>query len=317
VLNNVGFGVPACVATLAALLWAERPSRRALGVLALELAAGLAAAFALVSALTLIRAGTLPHLGMLLRYASLFAGSGFGMFPIVPTIGVSTIIFLTYVAAIGTATVRAVSGAPDRLLTGLLAWSGVFGLGIGAYYVGRSHPEVLTNMFPAWALSLVLLLVVVLRGIASRPSRLPSLAELAVLVGFGVLACSLAQTPAPWSQIDRLGRTTRQRIAAPADVRFVVRHARPGEAVAILTTVGHRLAWQAHVADVTPYTGIESMPTRDQLDETLRDLRRAGGHTVVATVEEAMPEVVQSVERSGYRLVAVGGATGLAALSDR
>ena len=48
-----------------------------------------------------------------------------------PVIGISTVIYLTYVAAIRVATVRAVNGEPDRLMTGLLVWSGIFGLGVG------------------------------------------------------------------------------------------------------------------------------------------------------------------------------------------
>ena len=316
VLNNVEFGVPAYAATLAALVAAGPTSRRALGRLALELAAGSAAALALVSALTLVRAGSLPDLGLLVRYSELFAGSGFGMFAIVPVVGVSTIVLLTYVVAIGSATARAVERDADRLLTGLLAWSGVFGLGVGAYYVGRSHPEVLINMFPAWGLSVVLLTVAVVRS-ASRRGRLPGPAGIGCLVAFGVLVCSLAQTPLPWAQAERLGRTTQTRLIPPAAVRFVEQHTQPGEPVAILTAGGHRLADLAGVVNVTPYTGMESMPAREQLDETLRILRRAGGRRVIAAVEETVPEAVPAVEQAGFELTAVGAQVGLAVLVRR
>lgn len=316
VLNNVEFGLPAAAATFAALLWTTRPLRPALRRIAREAGVGLAAAFALVSVLTLLRAGSLPDLGLLVRYADLFAGSGFGMFPIVPTLGVSTIIFLTYVAAIGTATVRTLERAVDRLLTGLLVWSGVFGLGIGAYYVGRSHPEVLTNMFPAWALSIVLLTVAMLRDIAAT-RRPPAPGALLCLIGFGVLVCSLAQTPDPVAQVRRLEATTSARLTTPQAVAFIRGATRPGEPVAILTTVGHRLAVQAGVTDVTPYTGMESMPTREQLVQTLRLLRQAGGRKVIAAGEEAVPEAVHAVEQAGFRLSAVESAGQLVVLTKR
>jgi hypothetical protein len=316
VLNNVEFGVPACAATLAALLWARGRARPPLGLLALELVGGLAGALALVSALTAVRAGSLPRLGLLTRYSELFGGAGFGMFRIVPTLGVALIVFLTYVAAIGVATVRAVDDASDRLLTGLLAWSGVFGLGIGAYYVGRSHPEVLTNMFPAWALSLVLLTVVVLRDAVSG-ARLPPPAGLAVLVGFGVLVCSLAQTPTPWSQLRRLGETTPERIVPPDAVRFVRRYTHPGDPVAILTKTGHALALKAGVVNVTPYTGTESMPAREQLAETLRMLRQANGRAVFVGLNEPVPEAVQAVRNIGFRPVMLDERAGLLVLSRR
>jgi hypothetical protein len=77
-----------------------------------------------------------PALGATLA-ALLWGGSG----PTMPLLGLHVAIYLTYVAAIGTATVRAVRGEDGRLLTGLLAWSGVFGLGVGAYFAGRSTPD--------------------------------------------------------------------------------------------------------------------------------------------------------------------------------
>jgi len=314
VLNNVEFGLPACAATVAALLWTGASPLRLLGRIALDLCGGFVAALVLVTVLTVAAAGSPPHLGLLVRYADLFADSGFGMLPIVPTIGISTIVFLTYTAAVALATVRAVQGSEDRLLTGLLAWSGIFGFGLGAYYVGRSHPEVLTVMFPAWALSLVLLTIAVLRDTA-RSARLPGVAGLVCLVGFGVLVCSLAQTPAPWTQIDRLGDTTTERIVDPTAVAFVRQHTRPGEPVAVLTTSGHRLAFLAGVVDVTPYTGLESMPTRGQLGETLRMLRDAGGHVVFVGPSVAAPEAVRAMEHIGFRHIATQPETNMWVLS--
>jgi hypothetical protein len=300
-LNNTDFGLPALGATLAALLWTGGPpTRRSLGRLALEAALGLAAALALVSALTLATAGSLPHLELLVRYARLFALAGWGMLPMKPTIGVSTIVYLTYVAAIGTATVRAVNDEPDRLMTGLLAWSGIFGLGAGSYYMGRSHPEVLTNMFGAWALSVTLLFVVAVRAIAARATRRPAPAEVACLFAFGVLACSLAQLPTPWSQVQRLQRTGLELYSEPESQPFVALHTRRGEAVAILTPLGHRVGYNLGLDDVTPYTGSRSMPTVQQLDETLAELRDAGGRKVFLSLAEAWDDLPMALVQRGY-----------------
>ena len=305
VLNNGEFGIPALGATIAALLWAAgRPTRAALGALMLEAVAGLVCAYALVSVLTLGTAGSLPHLGLLFRYSRLFALGGFGLLPMTPTIGMSTIIYLTYVAAIGTATARAVSQERDRLLTGLLAWSGVFGLGIGSYYMGRSHPEVLTNMFCAWALSVTLLLVLTIRSIAARGARRPTIAQVACLFAFGVLVCSVAQMPTPWSQIARLRHTGLTIYSPPEGEQFVALHSHRGEAVAILTLLGHRIGYDLGLVDVTAYTGLRSMPTADQLDETLADLRAAGGRTVFLLAEETWQEVPGALASDGYKLVA-------------
>jgi hypothetical protein len=305
VLNNVDFGIPALGATVAALLWSR--TRSGLPRLAIEGAVGLAGAVALVSVLTLVTAGQLPHLELLFRYSRLFALAGYAMIPMHPTLGVSTIIYLTYVAAISVATVRAVGDEADRVMTGLLAWSGVFGLGIGSYYMGRSHPEVLTNMFPAWALCIALLFVVAVRTAAARPPRFPSLAEVACLLGFGVLVCSLPQTPTPWSQVDRLNRTGDRLYAPPLGEPFIAAHIRPGESVAILTGLGHRAAYDLGVIDVTRYSAAGSMPTVDQFDETLADLRAAGGRKVfLAKNEQAwtQTDVPDALSQRGYRVAA-------------
>lgn len=305
VLNNADFGIPALGATVAALLWSR--TRPGLARLAIEGAAGLAAAVALVSVLTLATAGGLPHLDFLFRFSRLFALAGWGMIPMQPTLGISTVIYLTYVAAIGVATVRAVGDEDDRVMTGLLVWSGVFGLGIGSYYMGRSHPEVLTNMFAAWALSVTLLFVLAVRAAAARPQRLPSLATVACLFGFGVLVCSLPQTPTPWSQVARLQRTGAPLYKQPLGAPFIAAHIRPGESVAILTGLGHLAAYDLGVTDVTPYAGVGSMPTVEQLDETLDELRAAGGRKVFfATPEQrwTQAEIPEALSQRGYRQVA-------------
>lgn len=129
-INNTDFGLAAAAATIVALALARpRPGRAALRRDALEALAGAAAALALVTGLVLARAGTLPQPSLLFHYAHVFAVEGFSMIRIRPLFGVDLVIYLTYVAAIGVATVRALQRRPGRLLTGMLAWSGVFGLG--------------------------------------------------------------------------------------------------------------------------------------------------------------------------------------------
>ena len=52
---------------------------------------------------------------------------------------------------------RALQREPDRLLTGMLAWSAVFGFGASAYFAGRSTQDNLPAMFFPWAFALALL----------------------------------------------------------------------------------------------------------------------------------------------------------------
>ncbi|HEU4703799.1 MAG TPA: hypothetical protein VFS37_15065, partial [Conexibacter sp.] len=201
-INNADFGVPALGACVAALLWTGAVRGR-LRTLALSLVAGLATAAALVVLLTLVRAGSLPQPGRIFEYARVYTRGGYTMLPM-PPFGVHVALYLTYVGALGVATVRALRGARDRVLTGMLAWSAIFGLGAASYYVGRSHPEALRAMFSAWALALVLLAVAALRALSTRPAPRRPIVIAVALFGFGIAVCSIAQLPAPWSQLRRI-----------------------------------------------------------------------------------------------------------------
>jgi len=301
VLNNGDFGAPALAATLAALLWsAPRLTWASLGRFAAIVAAGVATAIVLVAALTLVHAGALPQFGRLVDYARLYTVGGLALMPIPGIFGVHLLIFLTHAAAIVVATTRRLRGAPNRVLTGMLVWAGVFGLGAGSYYVGRSHPVGLAFQFSAWGLSLALLTVVAARELAGRQLRPTAVSAFVVLFGFGVMACSLAQTPTPWGQIDRLttahvptesqpdvqplvpsrSAEVRHFVASLADGRdhYVYKRGAP---VAILLTTGHRIADAYGVVNVSPYTGIDSLLTVQRIETMLDDLRAAGGNTVI------------------------------------
>jgi hypothetical protein len=304
VMNNSDFGIPALGATAVAIVaaadeprtrrwWAER-----LG----EALAGLFVAFALVSIVTLSRTGELPDLGLAFRYAHLIALAGYYLLPL-PWFGFWVAVYLTYAAALVVAALLITRGGP-RLEVGLLAWIGIFGFGSGAYYVGRSHSEVLIALFSTWALTVVFLLAILGRDLARRHGGL-SPALLALFAGFGLLVCSLGQFPAPWQSVERLQRHGPEIFQPTADVQFIAAHSSPGEPVALLMNLGQRISHEAGVDDVTPYSGIPSMPTKVQLNETLAALREAGGHKVfLREAPDAWPELTAALEHHGFRVAA-------------
>jgi hypothetical protein len=298
VLNNADFGVAAFGASMAAILWTSgRPRPWPLLRLGAHIAGGVAISLGLVTVLALVRAGTLPQFGRLLEYAAIYTRGSFAMLPVPGALGVHTIIYVTYVAAIATGTVRALARDDDRLTTGMLVWSGVFGLGAAAYYMGRSHPESLVSTFSAWALALALLTVVTVRGMIAHAGRRPALASLLVLFGFGVAVCSLAQTPTPWTQLQRLDgqhgtrdvflRGQRQPFVPVASQRLFFSSTRYGDKmyvkegtpVANLTTGGHRISEAFGVRNVARYTGT-SVAGPEMLKTVIEDLRDAGGNTL-------------------------------------
>jgi hypothetical protein len=302
-MNNTDHGIPALGALVAALVWTGPLSWRRLRTLALQGLAGLATAFALVSVLTLVRAGALPDLASLLRFARLYAGAGFAMLPM-PTLGLHTIIYMTFAATLAVATVRALNHDTDRSLTGALAFIAVFGLGSGTYYAGRSHPEVLVTSFAAWSFALALLTLVAVRHLAAHPKRWPEPAVALCLVAFCATACSLAQTPTPWSQVDRLRTTRALTLRRPAGQALVATYVRAGEHVAILLGLGHRIAENLGVTNVSPYTTAFAMPAVTQLDDVVRALRAEGGNKVFLPPESGM---LSALEANGFARVAADG----------
>jgi hypothetical protein len=303
-VNNVEFGLPAFGATLAALLWSDpalswRRAARLLG----EALAGLLAAAALVALLTLAVAGALPRFSYLFTFSRLWGLGGVTMLPMKP-LGFQLAIYVTFAAALVVATVRRARREPDALLTAMLAWAGVFGLGAGSYFAGRSHPEVLISLFSAWALALCLLLVVAVRAILARPARRPALAELAVLAGFGIAVCSLAQLPTPWSQVQRLQHTTATPWLRSLDARrFVAATTHRGERVAILMPRGHLIAYDLGLVNVSPYANLLSMPAVEQLGETVRDLRAAGGRQLFLSLPQTEPQQLRALQGAGFRVI--------------
>lgn len=310
-LNNVDFGVTALVATATMTLVVRPPrSRPALAALVLDVAAGLAAALLLVAALTLVRAGSLPDLGLLLRYGRVFVVGGAENRPL-PGLGLHLVVSATFLAAAAVAAIRTVRAREGDLLAGALAWCAVFGFGASIYYYAyRSRPDVLVNLFSIWSLTVALLLLAAARG-APAARRWPSAPALAVCFAFFLAVCSVAQVPSPWQELDR--------ISAPAPdgqvnlflrdfrqarvTRLIAARTQPGERVAILSQVGHRIAEDAGVVNVSPFAGLEQMPAREQLAEVVDVLRREGGEKVFIA-QAAHPGVDGALDALGYPLVA-------------
>jgi hypothetical protein len=326
-LNNVDFGLAALGATVAALLWTELPlSRERLGRLAAGFGAGLLGAYLLVAVVTLIRAGALPNPAKAVSFARLYTQTGVGVWPLLRILGLPLVAYLTYAAAIGVATTRARRGAPNRTLTGMLAWSGIFGLGSAAYYMGASTILAIATLFPAWGLSLALLAVVAVRHIASRRERVPALPAVAALFGICLIATFVFMPPArlaPWAQADRIAS---EPVYAPPDAEpfappsespgfarfvssiaerdggFVVRHGAP---VAFFTATGHLLADAYGIRDVVPYTG-RSVFIERQLDDALERLRAAGGNTVIVP-SLILPRIARQLADRGFQVLTRSG----------
>jgi hypothetical protein len=224
-----------------------------------------------------------------------------------PELGFHTVIYLTFAAALAVATVRALGRDDERTLTGMLAFMSIFGLASGTYYAGRSHPETLVLSFAAWSFALALLTLLVVRQLAAQRPRWPEPAAAACLFAFCLAACSLAQTPAPWTQLDRLATTGEPIFREPRGQPFIAAHVAPGERVAILTHLGHRIGENLGVENVAPYASASSMPTVEQLGETVTALRDEGARKLFLYAKAPYPEMTGELRRAGLTRAATDG----------
>jgi hypothetical protein len=311
-LNNIEFGLPALIAAVVAAIISDEPSPGWLRRIILDVVVGVLGAFAVVTVMTVAVAGSLPSLGSLTMYSRIFGEGGYGLLH-TPLAGLHMIVFMTFGAAILVGALRYRDRAENAPLTVALAFSGVFGLGAGEYYTGRTHPAGLVVLFSIWALAVLLLGVLALRSVRAwngRPRIASMLFTTGALLMVGLTATSLTQFPAPWVQVSRIERSSA--LPAPynvsAAVDFVRRTAKRSEPIILLTPLGHVIALDADVENVSPYSSPEGVVTYEQLDETFAALRAAHGTRFYVSTS-VFPEITGALAREGV-IVARDGNSG-------
>jgi hypothetical protein len=327
--NNAEFGAGGLLALTVGLCagWDRSvPLRERLGRLAVEGAAGLLAAAALVCAVILIRTGELPDPRLLTYFNRLFLRDSYGLVPM-PSLGLHWALYATYAAALLTAAVRYVRNEPDRTLTAMLAFAGAFGLISGMYFVGRSSQFQLMLLFPAWGLALAPLAWMAARSLRAERANRARLVRLlipacAALIGFGVAISALDRVSPPWRQVDRLSMGGPGANDFLPEQRYVEAHTEPGESVLFIgTTVDHRVAERAGVENVSPLNDITSLISPAEADRAVDQLEEAGGTQVFESVSAApeaggglvfkIPEFAAILQDRGYRLVGADPESGL------
>jgi hypothetical protein len=307
-INSMEFGAGAIVASVIALLCASPPrALRDAWPLARECAAGVGGAVVLVAGFTLLRAGELPSVALLMEWPRIFTSLGWFSLPI-PGLALHLPVYATFVAAIGVAAVRLARPDDDRLLTSVLMWSGVFGLVAGSYYVGRAEDYKLIAMFSAWGLSLALLTVVCVRALAARGWRAPRFGELLVLFGFALAVCAISQMPPTTAEIRRLTQDLPPPTYRAGAEAFVKAHTQPGQKIVILMPEGHRIADRLGLDNVSPFGIVNAIVTERQMRALIDAIRREGvteifmpsATTNLAGEGNSSPEQIALLESLGY-----------------
>jgi hypothetical protein len=313
VLNNIEFGLPTLGAVIIAMIVGRARDKESAWLIVRTALTGLTIAVAIVCLLTLVWAGALPDLGRLTQYSRIFAEGGYLLLH-TPVGGLYLILYLTFAAALIIAGFRYNRASNDGVYTAALAFSGILGLGAGDYYTGRTNPAGLVVLFSIWSISVLLIGLLSLRSIsdggtrASRPS--------AILIAFSVVAMgltitSITQFPAPWTQIKRIESSAPppRPYNLESAVNLVRRTASRGERVMLLVPLGHIIAIDADVINVSPFSNPGNVVTYEQLDEVFEALGRAHSSRVYVETD-TYPEITHSLTACGFRPDA-GGANGI------
>lgn len=311
VLINVDFGLPAAAAAvLAALLLdhGEGPRIRRVAVLAGGLAAGAVAFWAAFALLTLACSGSLPDIGQLFYFQRQFAAAGFFMLPMDHLLGFHTTIFATSAAAaiagLGVVTFgRVRPGVHGRRSAALLVYSGIFGFGAFLYYVGRTHPDVLSATFLSWGVATMALCWeagcrLAAGGVTARAIR-PAATVLLIpatvlgVVGIRHLDYTLHQPARLLRPADQFKYYT-----DPGELRAARSCIPAGSNTLILAPMSDRLAHAAGLRNWYPYDESASMATIEQVEYMFKIAARR--HVTAALTEGADATTMRQL---GYRAV--------------
>ena len=284
-LNNPEFGSAALLA-LAAALASPGPGHRcrALSALVPRAALGLAAALLFVVAIALIRAGSLPDLGLLTHFSRLFGSQSFGLIAM-PKRSVCTSRSISPSSprpcSRPCAASRAARPRPDRgahLRRPLRPGRGRLlrrpfdcpaadprvpdlGLRPRAAGLGRGGRPAVADRRP--------------QPRRAVPPALP--AALATILAFGVMVAAITTAPPPWQQLERLTEDERPVTFVPAIEAFVADQRRHDEPILFIGPPNDHLIADAPPPRTSRPGSAISFFATEQVDHALEPLEAEGG----------------------------------------
>jgi hypothetical protein len=328
-VNNLDFGFPAFAGAIAAVMLsgplAEEFKIKKLIERGIVFLASVGISILGFYALTFARSGSLPDLSFYTLYQKIYILYGLYMLP-APRTGLHVVIYVAFMSAvlipIWKAFQPSARGPRERMLLGMSAFSGVFGLGVLMYYVGRSHWLTLPAVFLAWSLCWGVLLCLVLHfarlKICTKEERaLQTLPIAVLLLGYGYMVfAGVYSGPSVSAQIRRL-LLYEQNPALESDpnrfpseghiqglAKFVQSHASPGSRVAIYYPNSHWIAILAGVQNVFPFSNPNAVFLKSQVELLVKRVLETHTKTLFGKFP---PELVSRLRELGFGFVAKQG----------
>jgi hypothetical protein len=325
-LNNLDFGFAAAVGFLACVTMFPPPDDRVDRVMRTLRATAVSVGCAGTSILgywfaVRIVSGRWPNPRWLTEYQLIFARMGFNLQKL-PDSGLYWLLYFTFMVAFLYAIFSAFCEGDrtvhlrHRLSTGMLAYGSIAGFGAFTYYIGRSHPSVIVNIYSAWAFVVALLTHRIL--IDMREARLSTTADggnsiwaiptVAVLALCSALLPLSLEFPKVGDEMKRLS----YRAGAHADQRparlasLIRKYVRKSEPTVIIYPDAHWLAIRASVQNVFPYAHPLSLLVKAQLEPLFLSLERLRpGHEYV--FGDLIPDITDRLRRLGFVFVEADG----------
>jgi hypothetical protein len=278
-VNNLDFGVSALVGCAAAVVLARSADSRSVlrhaAQIGLLSVAALGVVIGAFSFTTLLRSGRLPQAALVLSYQQIFTRYGFYLIAM-PATGIHLLIYATFMAALVTGVILLLtrSWATSPASPAMMVYGAIFGCGVGAYYVGRSHPHSLVVVFWPWAFCLLLLCWESFQQLrlALHTRQRTQVALLCVPAVLLFAHCAIG-----YADLTHLRSPVRQwrRMQASAGLwrgvedtitSEIRRRTQPSEKVGIVFPYGHLFAIRAGVENIFPFSHPGSLILLSQMD---------------------------------------------------
>ncbi len=309
-VNNLDLGLPAFGAAFIGVVFSLEegvfPLNRAVGQSIIISLSSLFIALFTFFATLFIRSGRFPEVIAWLNFQKAFVHYGFYMLPM-PDFGLYWILFASFGAAvaIGILTLQFTQQSPHakefRLRMGMLLFSGVLGFGASAYYVGRSHPYVLTAIFSFWMFSNCLLLWELLlqwkQAIFSKNTIrsfiyiLPIFLTLFTFFSFSTCVFDVVSFS---DQFKRLSIRLHS-FNFETHIITLVRYFNPENLpMMLIYPYGHKIALDIGIKNYYPFAHPDSLILKEQVNQVMNEVNRAGVRKIIGSFQKELQDSLSS-----------------------
>jgi hypothetical protein len=278
-INNFESGVPVWCAVVS-ISWigiSESPWKIEKAKITITLTIIMLSAIAVIASsiiLTYIRTGHFPEVMKMFAYQQLFAKVGFMAMPM-PVYGIHWVFYITAMVTILTSLnymflhdngTRSI----NRIKSGLFMFSSFYLVGSLMYYVGRSHWHNIISVFPAFSLSMTLLMSDRIYVFNENNRKLFKITDLLLFVYFCIGISTLFSLPSPVKQYERINKEENSFAKdINAAAQFLATRLDSNQRVGIIFGHAGLISRRANVVNVFPFANINSLITLEQLDDAI------------------------------------------------